>query len=102
METEFYRSPTELLPTFSLVLAVSLVGASTFHQINRLASVESPESHVLPACAHHAYYEPAPLVAQPLEQVEALRHFAETLLSKTEDNPQPVVDLLNHHFWDLV
>jgi hypothetical protein len=102
METEFYRSPTELLPTFTLVLAASLVGINSLHRIRGSALASSCQATVLPACAQYSYYEPAALAPEPAEQLQALRHFAETLLSNTENNPQPVVDLLNHHFWDLV
>ncbi len=102
METEYYRSPTDLLPTFSLVLVASLVSASTLHRATKPPSASGYDLTIPPVCAHYAYYEPAALLPEPVEQVQALRHFAETLLSKTEDNPQPVVDLLNHHFWDLV
>jgi hypothetical protein len=38
----------------------------------------------------------------PAEQAETLRRFASHLLHNTVDNPQAVIDLLNHHFWELV
>jgi uncharacterized protein (TIGR04255 family) len=102
METEFYRSPTEILPTFSLVLAASLVGLHA----TSLASPDSISSGVigefLPASARYDYYETAQAIQQPAEQAEALKRFAENLLEETEDSPQEVVDVLNRHFWDLV
>jgi hypothetical protein len=102
METEFYRSPTEVLPTFSLVLAASLIG---LHPM-KLASADSISSagsgEHLPASARYAYYETALAIQEPTEQTEALKRFAENLLEETEDSPQEVVDVLNRHFWDLV
>jgi hypothetical protein len=99
METEFYRSPTEVLPTFSLVLAVSLLSL----QKPRLDAVSNirPCEH-LPACVEYTYYEAAAAVQDPEKQAEALKLFAENLLKETEDSPQEVVDVLNQHFWDLV
>jgi hypothetical protein len=102
METEFYRSPTEVLPTFSLVLAASLLGlnATTLASPDGI-SCAGTGGH-LPASVRYAYYETAPAIKEPAEQAEALMRFAENLLAKTEDSPQEVVDALNRHFWDLV
>lgn len=102
METEFYRSPTELLPTFSLILAASLGGINSLDRVNRAAIDRSHETVILPEPAQYAYYAPVAVALEASEQEEALRQFAKILLSKTEDNPQPVIDMLNQHFWDLV
>ena len=101
MQTEFYRSQTDLLPTFSLVLAVSLVA------LNSTASaVMNPPNRApgIPPTAHyaHAYYGRPDQMADKAEQIAALRRFAEALLKETEDSPQAVVEILNRHFWDLV
>ena len=102
METEFYRSPTEVIPTFSLVLAVSLLG----FQAPTVASPDSilgiGNSEFLPKSARYDYYETAQAIQEPTEQAETLKRFAENLLEETEDSPQEVVDVLNRHFWNLV
>jgi hypothetical protein len=102
METEFYRSPNEILPTFSLLLAASLVGlhASTYSSPGRISTSESSET--LPTCMRYEYYETAQPEQDSAEQAAALKRFAENLLEETEDSPQEVVDVLNRHFWDLV
>lgn len=100
MEIEFYRSQTNSLPTFSLVLAASLIGLNSV-----VPSTEAPHESgkcALPASAQFAYYGPAEQYTETGEQVRALRRFAEDLLAKTEDSPQEVVDILNQHFWDVV
>jgi hypothetical protein len=102
METEFYRSPTEVLPTFSLVLAATLLGlnATPITLSGSVSDLDSSEH--LPAFVRHAYYEPARTSEGPAEQAEALNRFAANLLEETEDSPQEVVDALNRHFWELV
>lgn len=102
MQTEFYRSTPDFRQTFSLVLVASMVGIGICNHIEKAPSARNQEPVILPACVQNAYYEPAALQSDAAEQVRALQHFAQVLLSETEDNPQPVVDLLNHHFWNLV
>jgi hypothetical protein len=103
MQTEFYRSQTELLPTFSLVLAVSLAGLNStariaVNPVNRtLGTVRSATAPYA-----HTYYGHPEQVADQAEQMEALRRFTEGLLNETEDTPQAVVEILNRHFWELV
>ena len=102
MRTEFYRSRVELFPTFSLVLAATLAGGATAERSEGVVGGNGNGSVVLPTCGQYVYYGPACRTAEPTEQIEALRQFAKKLLTNTEENPQPVVDLLNKHFWDLV
>jgi hypothetical protein len=102
METEFYRSPTEVLPTFSLVLAVSLLSLHTPRLAAPDAASNIGAAEYLPACVEYTYYEVPPAVQEPVEQAGALKRFAENLLEETEDSPQEVVNALNQHFWDLV
>ena len=102
MQTEFYRSQTDLIPTFSLVLAVSLVGLNsnlreTTDAANGVAGIQPPMSRY-----SHIYYERSYQTVDQAEQIAALRKFAEGLLKETEDSPQGVVDIVNRHFWDLV
>ena len=102
MQTEFYRSQTDLLPTFSLVLAVSLVAlnstaSAAMNPPNRAPGIQTPTAHYA-----HAYYGRPDQMADKAEQIAALRRFAEALLKETEDSPQAVVEILNRHFWDLV
>lgn len=98
METEYYRSKSDLLPTFSLVLVASLVG------LNSTAVTNSKQStgNTLPASARYAYYHSVDEACEANAQAEALKSFAEKLLNKTKDNPQQIVEVLNKHFWDLV
>lgn len=102
METEFYRSPTEIIPTFSLVLAASLIGlhAATLSSSEGIACPWGADA--LLASVRHDYYEAAEEAQEPAEQAAALNRFAENLLAETEDSPQEVVEVLNRHFWDLV
>jgi hypothetical protein len=97
MQSDFYNTPAETFPTFSLVLAslMSLPAA-----IGRSDSLESASAN---AGLHmeHKYYETAPN-ASVTEQQGALSEFAEKLLAETEDSPQEVRDVLNKHFWELV
>jgi hypothetical protein len=102
MQTEFYRSSLDPRPTFSLALVVSVVGIGGHYQMDESAVAISRKSVVLPACVQYAYYESAPLLSDSDRQAQAMQRFAEALRSDIEDNPQPVVDLLNRHFWDLV
>ena len=102
MQTEFYRSHTELLPTFSLVLAVSLAGLNSVARHLAANSSHNTNDGTLPALARHAYYEPAARRSEAADQRAALQRFAENLLAETEDSPQAVVEVLNEHFWDLV
>lgn len=102
MQTEFYRSQTDLLPTFSLVLAASLVGLNStapaaMNRVNGAAGIQPPTAHYA-----HAYYGRPDQLADQADQGAALRQFAESLLKETEDSPQAVVEILNRHFWDLV
>ena len=102
MQTDFYRSQTDLIPTFSLVLAVSLVGLNSNPReatdaANGVAGIQPPMSRY-----SHIYYEQSHQAGDQPEQIAALRQFAEDLLKETEDSPQGVVDLVNRHFWDLV
>jgi len=102
MQTEFYRSQTDLLPTFSLVLAVSLVAlnstaSAAMNPPNSAPGIQTPTAHYA-----HAYYGRPDQLADKAEQIAALRRFAEALLKETEDSPQAVVEILNRHFWDLV
>ncbi|MDA1273482.1 MAG: hypothetical protein O2960_05455 [Verrucomicrobia bacterium] len=103
MQTEFYRSQTDLIPTFSLVLAAaSLVslnstGRTTINPVNGAPGIQPPTVHY-----SHAYYGQPGKTTDHAEQGAALQQFAESLLKKTEESPQAVVDLLNRHFWDLV
>jgi hypothetical protein len=99
MKLEFYRSPTEVIPTFSLVFAASLIGlhTATFARPERL--LISGNDHCLMESLRHNYYETVPSMQ---DQGEALKEFAEKLLGETEDSPQEVVEALNLHFWDLV
>ena len=101
MQTEFYRSQSDLLPTFSLVLTAAFVGLNAPHRainpVNGVAGAQPPMSHFA-----YAYYgRPNEVASQPA-QGAALRQFAEELLKETEDSPQGVVDILNQLFWDLV
>ena len=102
MQTEFYRSQTDLIPTFSLVVAASLVG------LNPSALLS-----VIPVCGRvgiepsmaryaHAFYGRPHEVGDQSAQLAALRQFAEGLLKQTEDSPQGVFEIVNQHFWDLV
>ena len=102
MQTEFYRSQTNLLPTFSLVLAVSLVGLNStpcaaLNLVNGAPGIQPPTAHYA-----HAYYGRPDQIADQRGEIAALRRFAEGLLKQTEDSPQAVVEILNRHFWDLV
>lgn len=102
MQTEFYRSQTDLIPTVSLVLAVSLVGLnstspSTVGPAEDVAGFQPPMSHYV-----HTYYGRPSHVVDQAGQIAALRKFAEGLLKETEDSPQGVVEMVNRHFWDLV
>lgn len=102
METEFYRSPTEILPTFSLVLAATLLGLNPTPITSTDSISDMDCNEHLPAFVRHAYYETARTSEEPTEQAEALNRFAANLLEETEDSPQEVVDALNRHFWELV
>lgn len=102
MQTEVYRSQTELLPTFSLALAVSLAGLNPIALSHPANAGHGRDWSKLPASARYAYYETAERAPESAEQVATLRRFAENLLAETEDSPQAVVEVLNRHFWDLV
>ena len=100
MQTEFYRSHTDLLPTFSLVLAASLVGLNSAAAMNPMGGapgIQPPTTHYA-----HSYYGRPEQMADQSGQIAALRQFAECLLKETEESPQAVVDIVNRHFWDLV
>lgn len=102
MQTEFYRSQTDLIPTFSLVLAVSLVGLNSTSRpadnpVDGVAGIQPPMSRYA-----HVYYGCPEQLADQAGQIAAWRQFAEGLLKETEDSPQGVVEILNQHFWDLV
>ena len=102
MQTEFYRSHTDLLPTFSLVLAASLVGLNStaraaINPVNGAPGTQPPTAHYA-----HTYYGRPDQMADQAGQTAALRQFAEGLLKETEDSPQAAVEILNRHFWDLV
>jgi hypothetical protein len=102
MQTEFYRSQTDLPPTFSLVLAASLVALNSTANVAMNRPNGAPGSQPPMAHYEHAYYGRPDQMADKTEQIAALRRFAETLLKETEDSPQAVVEILNRHFWDLV
>jgi hypothetical protein len=94
MQADYYRSQANLVPTFSLVLAVSLGG---LNMAIRPEIASTPIASFMKGSANIYYH--------PLERAngeEALRRFAKSLFSKTEDSPQEIVDLVNKHFWDLV
>ncbi len=101
MKTEFYRPHTELLPTFSLVLAVSLAGLNTAAQNRAASSSTVADGASLPAKTSymHAYYGPAQQAVEQGEQIEVLRRFADSLLGETQDTPPAVLEVLNRHFW---
>jgi len=99
METEYYRSKTDLLPTFSLVLAASLAGLNVGVAS---PSIKTGADNILPASARYSYYHSVDEACEISRQAEALKRFAENLLGKTKDNPQQIVEVLNKHFWDLV
>jgi hypothetical protein len=102
MQSEFYRSQTDLVPTFSLLLAVSLVGLNAATPPSP-ATVETATS-ASPPCGlvRYSYYGSPERTLGAAEQADSLRRFAENLLALSEDSPQIAVDLLNRHFWDLV
>ena len=102
MQTEFYRSQTDLIPTVSLVLAASLVGLNPIARAAKNPVDGSPG--IQPPMAHYAYayYGQPDQMADQASQTAALRQFAESLLKDTEDSPQVVVEILNRNFWDLV
>ena len=101
MRPEFYRSRAEILPTFTLALAVSLAGANA--AIRRsAASITSWDKPSLGSLFSHTYYMRAEPVMNSEQQVESLQRFAENLLKESQDNPQAIVDALNQHFWELV
>lgn len=102
MQTEFYRSQTELVPTFSLVLAVSLAGLNAVTRPLPASAGHGTSGCTLPSLVGYGYYEPAERASETSEQLAALRRFAQNLLEQTEDSPQAVVEVLNRHFWDLV
>ncbi|MBI2926621.1 MAG: hypothetical protein HYY24_13075 [Verrucomicrobia bacterium] len=103
MQIEFYRPQTELLPTFSLVLAVSLAGLNPLTRAALNPINEVPGS-IQPPAAHyaHVYYGRPEELTDQAAQMEAIRRFAEGLLNETEDTPQAVVEILNRHFWELL
>jgi hypothetical protein len=79
MQTEFYRSKTDLLPTFSVVLAVSLVALNStaraaMNPVNSAPGIQPPTAHYA-----HAYYGRPDQMADKTEQIAALRRFAEGL-----------------------
>jgi hypothetical protein len=102
MQTEFYRSRAEFLPTFSLALAVSLAGLNTVIRSLPGGMGNGGGGSMMPALAGYPYYKLAERAPDPAEQAAALRRFAENLLAEVEDTPQAVVEVLNRHFWDLV
>jgi hypothetical protein len=102
METEFYHSQTESLPTFSLFLAVSLAGLNTVAGNIPAGLLHEPIGSVMTVPSQYAYYKTSVKALESEEQLAALRHFAEKLLTDTEDSPQAVVDVLNRNFWNLV
>jgi len=102
MQPEFYRSQTELVPTFSLLIAVSLAGLCIGARAFQVNAAQGAIRSTLPASARHSYYGPAERTPDAAEQAAALGRFAAGLVAATEDNPQAVVEILNRHFWDLV
>jgi len=102
MQTEFYRSQSEFLPTFSLMVAVSLAGLNSAVR-SHLTPVNNLTGHVQSTTGYYGhYYYGLPEVIDQSDQVQTMQRFAENLLKETEDTPQAVVDILNQHFWDLV
>ena len=107
MKNEFYQSKINPLPTVSLVLAVSLIGASTAvaaksHSIIDSSSGDNPALREgIERCAH-SYYSEATDAGDQITRVEVLRCFAENLLRETKDSPQGLIDILNRHFWELL
>lgn len=97
MQTKFYRSQTDMLPTFSPLLAVSMAGVGTIVRHNGKNETLPPASRYT-----HTYYIPSEHIGDHDQQMESLRQFAENLLKQTEENPQAVVEVLNRHFWELV
>jgi hypothetical protein len=98
-ETQFYRPATDVLPTVSLALAVSLA-ALNFKPNTDLVVNEAMDNECL--STHHAYYDETEPENESIEQIEALQRFAHAMLAQTEETPQPIVEMLNKRFWDLV
>ena len=107
MKNEFYHSTIDPFPTFSRVLAVSLVGLLPSGTLNSHSIVSSGDGNNpafrqgIERCAH-TYYMEANIANDEGTQTEALRRFAENLLRETKDSPQSLIDTLNRHFWELI
>ena len=103
MQTEFYKLPVQLVPTFSVVLVASLVGFTAQEPICPNITTGANATY-LPSINHfalHHYMELAETVHSN-QQTEVLRRFTNNLLGEMQDSPQEIVDVLNQHFWELV
>jgi len=90
-----------MLPTFSLLLAFSALGINA--GVIEVANQEAKHEVLPPNSIYaHCYYAPSKPALTQGQQLKALEDFAKNLLSKSQDNPQAVVDVLNRHFWELV
>jgi hypothetical protein len=99
METEFYRSPSGIVPTFSLALAVTMASLNPPHKpFSKDPFFVSEGDTVGSSCAYYYSVEDG---SNEL-QLETIRQFADSLAALTQDTPQEIVDILNSRFWELV
>jgi hypothetical protein len=98
MRNSYYFAHSDLgSTTCPMLLAISLVGLLTATQPTAGPIAEAEVAGV--GCCQHVYYYP---IERERLRAELMRRFGTGLLAATQDNPQPVVDLINRHFWELV
>ena len=103
MQTEFYRSTSDIVTTISMALA-SCIGLATPHPEQRRDAVPTCYSVMSPECVNttETFYTAATGSLDEAAQLAALERFGNKLLGETVEPPQAVIDLLNERFWDLV